>query len=52
MHVDLLSDGRLLLALNDGREALVRDEDVIECAEQTKGFESVEELKRQANEAD
>lgn len=50
--VDLLSDGSMLLLLDDGREALIRQTDVIRFAETTDGFEQAKKLYRQAEEQD
>ena len=40
---DILSQG-ILVFLKDGREALLKDEDVIDCAEKTGAFERAEAL--------
>jgi hypothetical protein len=43
-HADVLSEG-LLLTLRDGREALIKHDDVIDCAEKTAAFERAEEIR-------
>jgi hypothetical protein len=50
-HADVLSDG-LLLTLKDGREALLKHDDVIDCAEKTAAFDRVEEIRRKVEAED
>ncbi len=42
--VNLLPDGLIFIALDDGREALLMRRDLIEWAETTDGFRKVEAL--------
>jgi hypothetical protein len=50
-HADVLSEA-LVLTLEDGREAIIRHVDVIECAENTASFQRAQEVRRQTQEED
>ncbi|WP_041592640.1 hypothetical protein [Terriglobus roseus] len=50
-HADVLSE-ELLLTVDDGSVAIVKHQDVIECAQKTAGFERAEEVRRQADKED
>jgi hypothetical protein len=50
-HADVLSEA-LVLTLQDGREAIIKHKDVIECAENTASFQRALEMRSRALEED
>lgn len=43
-HAGVLSGGLILIVLSDGREALVKHDDVIACAVKTASFERADQV--------